>query len=223
MKKIGIIYLFLIFISCSRSTFSAGTYETYAENAVLMVGNTLQLKADKTFDLKHWSDDISGNKKGMGKYEIKGNQLVLNFEDYPNQESGIHQKELSFGSTQDGYTYQFKVVDKNKKPLLGVNITCYNAENQLISGGTTNVSGTLSMVLSQKKHPHKISLSYLGFEEMEIDLSENPASKVFEVNLAETTRYYKEGEQKTYEFKARKGGLLTLKENGRKLVLKLEE
>ena len=218
MKFVSILLSVLICWGCSPKVLE-GTYQTYYKGGVLMAGEILQLDDEQQFFLKHWSDDLSSNKKGGGRYHIDDGFLILKFEDLEEEESTATQSNL-LPVGEGKLSYEILVQDNEDEPLIGVNISLLDANQKLIKGVVTNVEGRCDLQTDANNPPNKIDVSYIGMEGLSLSLNDKQSKRI-EITLVAKTKYWKAKDQLKYKYKTR-GSYLIL-DDGRSRKLKLKK
>lgn len=84
LRKTSYLLLVATTGACSRATLPAGHYtEAARPGTILLAGQAVDLRADKTFTYQRWSDDLGSERYGAGTYQLTGKKLRLRFEAAP--------------------------------------------------------------------------------------------------------------------------------------------
>jgi len=218
IKFVSILLSMLIFNGCSPKVLE-GTYQTYYEGGVLMAGEILQLDDEQRFFFKHWSDDVSSNKKGGGTYQANNGYLILSFEEIEEEKSMANQSIIP--STEEGkINYEISIYDNENEPLIGVSISLLDVNQQLIEAAVTNIEGRRNLQIEASNQPSKIDISYIGMEGLSLSLNDKQSKKI-EITLVEKTKVWKAEDLLKYKYKVR--GPYLILEDGERRKRKLKK
>ncbi len=192
-------------ISCSpKINITQNTYQSYVESGLLMAGNTVRFYGENQFEFKHWSDNLASNKRGKGKYQIEGNNLILTFEE---SEKEVNTVTAKTNNSSDSNTFNMRIQNSNKKPLIGVICAVLDKESNPLAQCATDKNGVCELTLDKLSQAKKIKVTYLGMNEESIDLKGGNAVD-FEVTLTQKTKYYPAGTRLIYKVKTQKDVLI---------------
>jgi len=202
------VYFFILSftaISCSpKIGITNNTYQSFVESGLLMSGSTVRFYGDNQFEFKQWSDDISSNKKGKGKYQIEGNNLMLNFEVHEEERNEV---KTQVTSSSDSNTFKMHIQDSKKNPLLGVICSVWGDESNPLTHCATDKNGECQLKSDNLSEAKEIKVSCFGMNEEIIDLKGEKAVD-YEVTLTEKINYYPAETRFIYTFKTQKNILI---------------
>lgn len=217
-NQIQLTFYFLLIaftaISCSpQIDITQNTYQSFVESGILMEGNTIRFYGENQFEFKHWSDNLSSNKKGMGKYQIEGNSLILNFEEPEKEANTVTAKT---NDSADSNAFNMHIQDSNKKPLIGVICAVLDSESNPLAQCATDKNGACQLTIDQlsKAKAKEIKVTYLGMNEESIEVKGGKAM-TYGVTLTGKTKYYPAGTRLIYKAKTQKDVLVL--EDGNKV------
>lgn len=197
---IGLLYI--LNLGCSSSQALSGLYKTTKGQEIAFSGTNIEFLSNQRFKLEQWSDDISSNKKGMGTYRIENKQLILNFKAYESLPASTESKFMIPPSANRNIGV-LSILDTKGKPLVGVTIILMDAAEKIVASGVTNKKGYCQIYWSPPHIAQKLAISYIGFNDMEIDIEYNISFK-YEVKMSPVFQYYSAGEKLVFQIKRKK-------------------
>jgi hypothetical protein len=105
---------------------------------------------------------------GMGSYKIRKNKIQVTTEKYPQWDS-VTESRYSVEPSQKLYIFMFSVVDRNNKPITGVNIFYHNQSG--LVGKQTDELGNVDLNIAEMPIDSIIRAELLGYQPIRIYLN----------------------------------------------------
>lgn len=179
--------------SCSPKILQ-GTYTSDSESKVQSQETTIVVLPKKKVKVTQRTDQ--GEVYGEGTYEVKGNDLIITFNEVEasNGEYEIYNLEVNYVDA-----FMYKVFAQASQNLFGATVYVIDKEGYLVKSNTIKENGISNLEVPKNAIIDHIAISASGYYPLKIPITE-PGSKKIEIYLEEDVRkYIPEGTQEVYK------------------------
>lgn len=195
------VYVFIILVfstlwSCSPKIL-VGAYSAYTDNETHPVETTIHILPEKKIQISRLNDQ--GEFYGEGTYQIRGNQLVVNFEEVKTVRG-----EYEFSELEVNYVdaFMYKIIAQASQDLFGAIVYVIDRQGHLVKDNTIKHNGVSVLKVPKSAIIDHISVSAPGYYPLEIPISE-PGSKNIEIYLEkDQKKYIPEGTLEIYDIES---------------------
>ncbi len=180
-RRIKIIYLVFSLVFMTNISFaqkiepgryvSVIRYDNITKKTIYNADFTEEITFLDSLNFKYrYSDDVA-DERGVGRYSLFKNKLILNFTEHPENIDRTRIKVIDSSlSDSDSLTLEIAVI-ANNKPLEDAFITYYIGSN-LVQKKGSNKFGKASLTISKNQILGEIRISKVGFESVTFNVTD---------------------------------------------------
>lgn len=192
MIKIFYIMFLLLLVSVCEAQNLQGSYQEKrfaGEGTRILIFNKGHFKELYTYDLQ--------TKLGYGSFNFKNNDLILNYEQFPNQEASSY--ELVVLRPSSNSNIELEIFDADSIPMYGV-FGCRDLKNNALNIISTDKNGIGNMTILDNQNIGYFTIDYIGYHRISIPIKRLKHKQVkIKAYLKSQKNYYIEPSIETYK------------------------